>query len=250
MPNYKDYALFHQFIETFSPNGFSEIDPNHPIMLDLDLMMEKNNQFFYIGDAVKLKILYTSKQSTQMIGIDPKDIDPSVFLKRTHPDDVLRCTNGRSKLLKLGLDLFNTKEKFALFSTNLKMQNAVGGYSNLLNQFYLFYSSEHNTVFLLKIHTNIDWCKKIKHGFYYYSGNDLSHFRFPNKEMLNCGNEFTKREFEIIKLIGLGLTTEQIATKLFLSPYTINTHRVNILRKSGKTNISEVIFELIIDGNL
>lgn len=250
MPNHQDYALFHKFIETFLPNGFTEIDLNHPLMLDLELMMEKNNQFFYIGDIIKLKVLFTSKRSTQMIGVDPKDLTPYVFMNGTHPDDLTRFNNGRSKLIKIGQDLFVTKGQFNLFSTNLKMQNAVGGHSNLLNQIYSFYSSEHNTVFFIKIHTNIDWCKKIKNDYHYYSGTDLSHFRLPNKEMLNKGIGYTKREFEIIKLIGSGHSTEQIAKKLFLSPYTINTHRVNILRKSGKTNISEVIYELLIDGAL
>ena len=250
MPNRQDYSLFHKFIETFLPNGFTKIDPNHPLMLDLELMMEKNNQFFYIGDIIKLKVLFTSKRSTQMIGVDPKNVNPYVFMNGTHPDDIERFNNGRAKLIKIGQDLFVTKGKYNLFSTSLKMQNAVGGHSNLLNQIYSFYSSEHNNVFFLKIHTNIDWCKKIKNGYHYYSGTDLSHFRLPNKEMLNKGIGYTKREFEIIKLIGSSLSTEQIAKKLFLSPNTINTHRVNILRKSGKTNISEVIYDLLIDGAL
>jgi len=67
---------------------------------------------------------------------------------------------------------------------------------------------------------------------------------------LNGGSNFTKREFEIIKLIELGMSTEQIAEKLFLSPYTINTHRANILKKSGKAHVSELIYELLEEGKL
>ena len=40
------------------------------------------------------------------------------------------------------------------------------------------------------------------------------------------------------------MSSEQIAEKLFLSPYTINTHRSNILEKTGKASISELIYEL------
>ena len=58
------------------------------------------------------------------------------------------------------------------------------------------------------------------------------------------GNVFSDREFEIIKLIESGMSTEQIAEKLFLSPYTVNTHRGNILRKTGKSHIFELINEL------
>jgi DNA-binding NarL/FixJ family response regulator len=61
---------------------------------------------------------------------------------------------------------------------------------------------------------------------------------------------FSDREFEIIRLIESGLTSEQIAEKIFLSVHTVNTHRRNILTKSGKETISELIYELIDKGLL
>ncbi len=43
----------------------------------------------------------------------------------------------------------------------------------------------------------------------------------------------TKREFEIIEKVKSGLTTKQIAETLFISPYTVETHRKNIIIKLG-----------------
>lgn len=43
--------------------------------------------------------------------------------------------------------------------------------------------------------------------------------------------QLTKREVEIIRMICRDMSTKQIATTLFLSELTINTHRRNILRK-------------------
>ena len=63
-------------------------------------------------------------------------------------------------------------------------------------------------------------------------------------------NIFSNREFEIIKLIQEGLNNEQIAEKLFLSKHTIYTHRNNILNKSGKVHISDVIYDLEEQGLL
>ena len=51
----------------------------------------------------------------------------------------------------------------------------------------------------------------------------------------------SKREIEIIREIAKGLTTKQIAEKLFISYYTIETHRKNILSKLQLTNTAEVI---------
>ncbi len=41
----------------------------------------------------------------------------------------------------------------------------------------------------------------------------------------------TKREFEILQMIKQALTNQQISEKLFLSIYTVETHRKNIMQK-------------------
>ncbi len=41
----------------------------------------------------------------------------------------------------------------------------------------------------------------------------------------------TKRETEILCCIAQGLTNREIARKLFLSPSTVNTHRMNLMKK-------------------
>jgi LuxR family transcriptional regulator, transcriptional regulator of spore coat protein len=45
--------------------------------------------------------------------------------------------------------------------------------------------------------------------------------------------KLTRREMEVLKLIGSELTTEQIANNLHLSVPTIETHRRNLFRKVG-----------------
>ena len=48
----------------------------------------------------------------------------------------------------------------------------------------------------------------------------------------------TKREKEIVKLICMERTTHEIATALYLSPQTVDTHRKNILHKLDIRNIA------------
>ena len=50
-------------------------------------------------------------------------------------------------------------------------------------------------------------------------------------EALNNVPVLTRREKEILQLLYEGFTGPQIAEKLFLSPYTIETHRKNLLQK-------------------
>ncbi len=53
--------------------------------------------------------------------------------------------------------------------------------------------------------------------------------------------DLSKREVEILSLIGTGINTKEIAAKLCVSPDTVNCHRKNILRKSGTQNIMPVL---------
>jgi len=251
MDNLRSYNLFFKFLETYSPTGFKGIDEEGKLMLELEEMMQENNQFFYVADLIQMKVLYASKRSTQMIGIDPAEVNPYHFMEALHPDDYTRYNLARSKVIKTGQEIFIAGKGDSLVSTNMKLRGPGGEYSNTLIQSYSFYASNpYKTVFYFKLHTNINWCKKIKNGFHYYSGNDLSNFRYPDMELLNTGNIFSDREFEIIRLIGKGMSTDIIAEKLFISPYTVNTHRGNILHKSGKANIPELIYELMDKGLL
>ena len=189
---------------------------------------------------IRMKVEFSSQGSHQLLGIKPEEISPYHFKEATHPDDLKRNELGIAKLFKTAHELFVAKKGEMLISTNFRFRNITGNYSNQLVQCYLFYSPAPNdTVYLVNINTDIDWYKKFKNGFHYYIGNDLSNFRYPDEKLLMECHPFSDREFEIIKLIQEGLDSEQIAEKLFLSKHTVNTHRKNILEKTGKAHISQ-----------
>lgn len=54
-------------------------------------------------------------------------------------------------------------------------------------------------------------------------------------------NVLSKKETEVLGLISKGLTTKEIAAKLFVSSRTIETHRTNILKKFEVKNTAELI---------
>lgn len=51
----------------------------------------------------------------------------------------------------------------------------------------------------------------------------------------------TRREKEVLTLMAKGLTTPEIAEKLFISPLTIESHRRNLLQKFKVTNAASLI---------
>ncbi len=51
----------------------------------------------------------------------------------------------------------------------------------------------------------------------------------------------TRREKEILTMISEGMTNNAIAEKIFLSPYTVDTHRKNLLAKFNAANTAILI---------
>lgn len=51
----------------------------------------------------------------------------------------------------------------------------------------------------------------------------------------------TSREIEIVQLISEGLTSPEMAEKLFISPRTVETHRANLMKKMGVKNSIELV---------
>lgn len=247
----QDYNLVLKLIKLHGPLGFKDIHTTDPLMLELEYMMDQNDQFFYIGDAVRIKILYTSKRSTKMLGIEPANITLSNLYEATHPDDVQRLSFYRAKVLKMAHKLLTAEKGASLLSTNLYMQNPEGNYSNILIQMYLFYSEiPYKSVFTIKMHTNIDCFGMQKQSHHFYIGSDISLFKYPDEKLLKICHPFSDREFEIIMLIASGLSSQEIAEKVSLSVHTVNTHRRNILKRTDKGCISELIYELMEQGEI
>jgi two-component system, NarL family, response regulator NreC len=52
---------------------------------------------------------------------------------------------------------------------------------------------------------------------------------------------FTPREREVLHLAARGLTNREIATALFISPRTVETHRANLMRKLNLRTQADLI---------
>ncbi len=240
-----DYSLFHQFFEAYSKSGIEGIAPDDPLMIELEESTQLNRQLCYFADVILLDIQFVSKNIFPMFGIQPEKVSLGYFMTTTHPDDLKRHHLGRAKLISLGQELYMQKKGHKVMSVNVRARKPDGTYFNALYQAFLFYSKvPYESVFLILIITDISEFKKLHKGFHFYNGDDRNLFRYPDDELLMSGCMFTHTEFRIIELIEEGLSSQEIADKLFRSIYTIQTHRTNILKKSGLSSINDVILSL------
>ena len=63
----------------------------------------------------------------------------------------------------------------------------------------------------------------------------------PPKVPLGNAEDLTSREIDVLKLLCNQLTAKEIGKKLFLSKKTIETHKSNLLQKTGAKNIAGLI---------
>ncbi len=245
------YSIFYEFIETYLPTGFLGVHEDDPIMQRLGKALDDNNQFITVIHLEKIRYLFTSKQSARVLGVDPGELNPAHFQANIHPYDQEKLTWANSQILRQEGKLFENKQGRALLSYTYRVREKKGDFFKLLGQDYLFHAeAPKHAVFAIRVVTNIDWCNLKNSCFHRYVGTDLSLFRFPDKELLKIGSVYSERELEILRLIESGLSSKEIATKLFLSVHTVNTHRTNILVKSGKAHISDLIYEFKENGLL
>lgn len=70
----------------------------------------------------------------------------------------------------------------------------------------------------------------------------MEHLLQPNAAIAkNHLPDLTRREKEVLQLIAEGLTNNQIAEKLFVSPSTVDTHRKNMITKLEVSNTAALI---------
>lgn len=69
-----------------------------------------------------------------------------------------------------------------------------------------------------------------------------------NDLQLNTDSDLSEREMQIIKYIGRGLPSSEIADQLAVSIHTVNSHRKNILKKLGLKSPTELIIYAVDRG--
>ena len=170
--------------------------------------------------------------------IHPDDIDfvikAEAFLTRFFDENIERC-----KLLSYKISYCHRARlkngEYALINHQALMltMDEVGGYGKSLN-----------------IHTRIDHLS----NFNTYKISLIGLHGEPSFMNLSLDDndhhvkEFSKREIDIIKLLGEGLNNNEIAEKLFISVLTVKKHRTNILQKSDSKNTVQLIKNCILQG--
>ncbi len=178
-------------------------------------MLANFTQFKVIGEATNgeeaLKLIATTHPDVLLLDIEMPQVDGFAVLKE------LRSMRLDTKTLVL------TMHYSSAFIRNIVAAGSDG---------YLKKDSDQNTLILA--------IEQVYQTGSFYPSETTQMVMQSLKEKSKEDN-ITPREKEVILLIAEGLTTKEIAARLFLSKHTVESHRQNILLKLNMKNSTELV---------
>jgi len=248
-----NYNIYFRFLEENLGNRFENVNTDSPVYLELEQHCRSLDQSFHIANGLSIKIIFADKGLGPSIGLphatDASQLSANSFFYATHPDHKVSFQAGLTKLISLSYLLCHHRENYILYSRIFPLKDLAGRYNQLLFQCYVFkpFPAEERT-FALVVTTIINHLYDPKQGIYVYLGNDLTHFRYPDAALLGSTINLSTRQRIILDMLAKAKTSAEISEALFLSKHTIDTHRRNILKKTGYTSTTSLIKDLTDKG--
>lgn len=79
-------------------------------------------------------------------------------------------------------------------------------------------------------------------------GTFYSHAARVLKNAMDCHPRPTEREMDVLRMLAVGATTEEISATLGISPNTTETHRRHLLEKFNARNVADLILKAVSEG--
>ncbi len=220
--------------------------------------------YYFIVNFENITMDFVHDGLRDVLGMEPEEFTMEKCFERMHPEDLASMNEKESLVFDF---FFNKipKEDFFSYKTAyiMRIKHSNGTYKTLLHQASVFNASDDGKIEQsLCVHTDITHLNiPINHNVSFISTKKQSYHYAKNPEGYTIIDEnihglekilfkdiFTKREKEIIEILAQGKTFNEIANLLFISPHTSNTHKRNILSKSGCKNTPELIAKYYINS--
>lgn len=210
-----------------------------------------------IFEASNTNYMYISKSIEQMFGYKTdmfKEAGLEFLLSITHPDD----REGLILILHKELDnlLYLNKDQCQHFfsSYDYRIKKNSGEYIRVLQRNQILQSDEQGKMlYMLNIINDVSHLKENKHMMLHIK---LS-AEIRNNYIYNLVNRIftevhfpSKRELQLLKLLGKGYSSKEIASLLSISVHTVETHRRNMLDKANVKDTSKLVSYALAAGIL
>ncbi len=200
--------------------------------------------YYYIANIACVKIEFVSDTVTKIIGIKNTDFSIEYLFNNIHPEDRPRFAAYENKVAEFFTALPPDKVLKYKVSYDYRLRRTDGSYIWVLMQTVTIQSNEEGAVIrVLGVQTDITHLKTDNTpsglSFLGLEGEPSYYNVEVNKPILLPSPErFSQREKQVLRLVVEGKSTTEIADLLHISRHTVNSHRKQILLKSGcKTQV-------------
>lgn len=219
-----------------------------------------HSSFFQVGDSFytiynvsEEKFEDISPSMTSILGYQTDQFTIEDFISIIHPDDFSYFADCQKTCSSFFTNLSPHKMKRFKIQYDLRLKKKQGEYLRFLLQCFIIQTGQDGKMLrLLTLYTDISQFKtsnKISLSFIGFDG-ETSYHDVPLMEsnFVKSTNPLTKRETEILRLIIRGENSSEISEALRISRFTVDTHRKNILSKTGCSSTGGLIIKTLNEG--
>lgn len=181
------------------------------------------------------------------LGWPDSEITSEKILEIVHPDDKEAFTTLYYLVLEGLMNMPTAVKGIGHFCISYRVQTGSGDYVKVLETNAIVESDEEKNIPLICLSQMsrvdlLDKSDKVKYYFLINDENDSVQIMAEYlKQYSPVVNVFSDNEIKIVKLMRQGLTSQEIADKIFLSKHTIDKYRKNLLEKTATANTAELL---------
>jgi DNA-binding CsgD family transcriptional regulator len=205
-----------------------------------------NNQYLYFFDFYRFELIIPHNNFYHILGYNPSEVSVKMMYDIIHPADRLFIYRATAKSIYYAHKYKNSQPFEDNFTMDFRIKKKNNNYIRVLRNTGVAVNDKlGNMVFSYAYNTDITKIKTSNIIHFDYKG--VHEFDFPG-DIKDTKRLFTKSEQKVLGLIAKGLTTKEIAEKLYISFHTAETHRKNMLRKTMLHNSAELIVYALENG--
>ena len=213
--------------------------------------------YFFIPNFFDLRFEYVDPKIESMLGIQPGTFNVEKLIELMHPEDAEQMQFKELAAVEFFFKRIPLEQlPFYKASYTFRLKDQHGQWKSILHQSLTINITGGRIHRTLVVHTDISHLNMLPNTRISFIGikgrpSFFSLSTDPNtllqpEDLWNVSS----RELEIIKFLSEGYSSKQIAEYLSISAHTVDTHRRNLLQKTGTKNTMELAVACIKKGLL
>ena len=244
-----------ELVKVWNDVQYSAIEP-----LDMEQkeLIQRYMNIFHVGPTFFVVyntriggMEFVSPEIQEVLGINPEEYSVNVLMDILHPEDVELFSRFQERAVDFYLSLDPGLFLKYKYSFDFRYRTTKGTYKRLLQMIVPIHPFRGGGTRTLVIYTDISHLKHQGTPRLSFIGIDGE----PSFYNIDTGNQiheyenyFTKREQQVLAYIIENKSSQEIADLLHISLLTVQTHRKNIIRKSGSASMQDIIVKAVKEG--